>query len=233
MIAISSRFAWTVPATNGRSSSILFGTSITRPEPSKTRSTTWEFSRNSRTRLSSHVGRFPNERDWYGNGIAEGPSIRPADGGGAAESSVTRLASSGDCRLKAILPPSAYPDWPPSPRLHSTSRPFLDGSRSPRSDSIDEQRCPRIASALDQLLRQEEMRLSRAPIRPIYTDLQAALGPREWLKRRSLAIARTRQVWLLHHAVPGNLSRHRSPVFHWRALCSRETSPHPNFPSNP
>jgi PD-(D/E)XK nuclease superfamily len=109
--------------------------------------------------------------------------------------SVTRLASSGDCRLKAILPPSAYPDWPPSPEaafgrvVHSLMDLAARGQiQSTGSDA------GAIISALDQLLRQEEMRLARAPIKPIYTDLQAALGPREWLKRRSLAIARTRQV---------------------------------------
>ena len=109
--------------------------------------------------------------------------------------SVTRLASSGDCRLKAILPPSAYPDWPPSPEaafgrvVHS----LMDLAARGQIQSTSNDAGP-IASALDQLLRQEEMRLARAPIKPIYTDLQAALGPREWLKRRSLAIARTRQV---------------------------------------
>jgi PD-(D/E)XK nuclease superfamily protein len=109
--------------------------------------------------------------------------------------SVTRLASSGDCRLKAVLPPSAYPDWPPSPEVafgrvvHS----LMDLAARGQIQSTSSDARP-IASALDQLLHQEEMRLARAPIRPTYTDLQAALGPREWLKRRSLAIDRTLQI---------------------------------------
>src|SRR5438128_649035 len=92
-----------------------------------------------------------------------------------ASLSVTRLASSGDCRLKAILPPSAYPNWPPSPEaafgriVHS----LLDLAAKGQIQSSGGDARP-IESALDELLRQGDMRLASTPIRPQYTDIRTA-----------------------------------------------------------
>ena len=109
--------------------------------------------------------------------------------------SATRLASSGDCRLKAILLPSAYPNWPPSPEaaFGRVVHAMMDLAARGQIPSTGGDPRP-VESALDELLRNEEMRLASTPIKPHYADIRTAFGPREWQKRRSLAVARTLQV---------------------------------------
>lgn len=108
---------------------------------------------------------------------------------------VTRLASSGDCKLKIVLPQSAFPDWPSSPQaafgrvVHSLMDLAARGHIAPT-----ERDQHRIASLLDELLRQEEARLAAAPVRSPYTEIRAAFTAQQWMTKRHLAITRTMQV---------------------------------------
>lgn len=108
---------------------------------------------------------------------------------------VTRLASSGDCKLKAVLPQSAFPDWPSSPQaafgrvVHS----LMD--LAARGHIAATEREPhRMASLLDELLRQEEARLAAAQVRSPYGEIRAGFTAQQWTKKRHLAITRTMQV---------------------------------------
>jgi hypothetical protein len=108
---------------------------------------------------------------------------------------VTRLASSGDCKLKPVLPGFAFPDWPPSPQsafgrvVHS----LMDLAARGHVAAIE--RDPRqIASLLDELLQQEESRLAAAPVRPSYAEIRATFTAQQWMKKRHLAITRTMQI---------------------------------------
>ncbi len=108
---------------------------------------------------------------------------------------VTRLSSSGDCKLKAVLDRSAFPEWPLSPQstfgrvVHS----LMDLAARGRIP-VTERDPYRIASFLDELIRQEESRLAASPIRPSYTEIRAAFTVQQWMKKRHLAITRTMQV---------------------------------------
>ena len=108
---------------------------------------------------------------------------------------VTRLASSGDCKLKAVLPWSAFPDWPSSPQaafgrvVHSLMDLAARGRIAPT-----EREPQKIASLLDELLRQEGAKLATATILSPYTEIRAAFTAQQWMKKRHLAITRTMQV---------------------------------------
>jgi hypothetical protein len=52
----------------------------------------------------------------------------------------------------------------------------------------------RIASPLDEILRQEEARLAAASVRPSYTEIRDGFTAQQWTKKRHLAIARTLEV---------------------------------------
>jgi RecB family exonuclease len=109
-----------------------------------------------------------------------------------ANVSVTRLASSGDCRLKAIVSASEYPAWPDSPESEfgRIAHSLMDLASRGQIQTIGEDPRP-VALALDELLRQEQLKLTTPSIPPRCSDLSKAFTPSEWRKRRSLAIDRT------------------------------------------
>jgi len=118
---------------------------------------------------------------------------------------VTQLASSGDCSLKAIVSSSAYPDWPPSPEAEFGSVVHSLMDLAARGEiSVVNSDARAVDQALDQLLRDAQVRLSSNPATRDFADLHLAFSPREWQKRRSLAIARTME--LLTHQTVGRVS---------------------------
>jgi hypothetical protein len=106
--------------------------------------------------------------------------------------SATRLASSGDCILKAIVPATACPTWPPSPEAefgrvaHSLMDLAVKGKIEFGGGNIRA-----VQTALDELLDDARVRLASTPDTHEYADLRTAFTQREWGRRTSLAIART------------------------------------------
>jgi len=109
--------------------------------------------------------------------------------------SVTRLASSGDCILKAIVPQAACPAWPPSPEAEfgriTHSLMDLAARGQIESSKLD----PRpVEIALERLLLNERVGHESTMNTHDCLDLRTAFTQCEWRKRTSLAVARTLEV---------------------------------------
>ncbi len=120
--------------------------------------------------------------------------------------SATRLASSGDCMLKVVVPATAYPTWSSSPEAEfgRVAHSLMDLAAKGRIECASgDVRAVHIA--LQRLLDNARKRLASAPDTNEYADLRDAFTQREWGKRTSLAIART--VDLLKSGLPTTPNR--------------------------
>jgi len=107
--------------------------------------------------------------------------------------SVTRLATSGSCNLKAIVPTALCPIWPPSPEVEfgRLSHSLMDLAAKGQIQSTALGDARPVEEALDRLLQNEKITLARSPSTRDYADLRVAFSQREWRRRTSLAVDRT------------------------------------------
>jgi PD-(D/E)XK nuclease superfamily len=107
--------------------------------------------------------------------------------------SVTRLATSGSCILKAIVPTAVCPIWPPSPEVEfgrlTHSLMDLAAKGQIQFTTLGDPRP--VEEALHRLLENERITLARSPSTRDYADLRVAFSQREWRRRTSLAVDRT------------------------------------------
>lgn len=108
--------------------------------------------------------------------------------------SVTQLAASGPCLLRAVVPSSAVPRAPTSPQaefgksVHTLMQLAATGRLGKRGVPLD------VGEAFEHLLSESASRLALDGDIRRYPDLRIAFTKREWEKRRHSAINRAREL---------------------------------------